>query len=358
MTAPVARRVNLCWFREVVAPWRLTAAARLPLVVRADHVTRQEADVPHRHQDFYALYIVRQGRGIHVIDGAPYAVARGDVYVMGQGVTHWYSRYDALVLDALYFQPDVFDAPTLGALAATPGFRSLFIEDIANFESAQNGEDRVNGENGAGVAASKNKAGRVKSDESETEATGGRKGTEGGNGRWLHLSPDAHLCVEAELAELRAEWQRGDAGGILLARGLFARLLVHLARQRAAAWPGVRPDSLPASLPREITVAAAVRYMDENFARPLRIEQVAAGVFLSPDRFTEVFSLAMGRTPRDYLRHVRLERAKSLLTTTDAPVAEIGVQVGFGEAAYFNRVFRAATGTTPRAYRRQSAEAG
>ena len=61
----------------------------------------------------------------------------------------------------------------------------------------------------------------------------------------------------------------------------------------------------------------------------------------------------MGRTPRDYLRHLRLERARALLAKTDEAVAEIGVQAGFGEPAYFTRVFHDATGMTPSAYRRR-----
>ena len=107
----------------------------------------------------------------------------------------------------------------------------------------------------------------------------------------------------------------------------------------------------PSSAPREATVAAAVRFLDAHFDEPLRVEQVAASVFLSPDRFTEVFARTMGRTPRDYIRHLRVERARLLLNTTSLSVSEVGRQAGFGEAAYFTRVFRAATGMTPREFR-------
>ena len=49
-----------------------------------------------RHRDFMSVYIVRQGRGTHLIDGAPYGVARGDVYVMGAGMAHSFSGCDYL----------------------------------------------------------------------------------------------------------------------------------------------------------------------------------------------------------------------------------------------------------------------
>ena len=154
------------------------------------------------------------------------------------------------------------------------------------------------------------------------------------------------------LAELHAEWQAGTPEGTLLTRGLFLRLLIALARRYAAIQEGVGRTSATAASPHEAPVSASVAYLDEHFAQPLRIEQVAASVFLSPDHFTRVFAAAMGRTPSDYLRHLRLERAKTLLRTTDTPISQVAAQSGFGEAPYFVRTFRAAMGVTPRAFRR------
>jgi len=301
-----------CWFgRDVTAAWSGTAAERLPLVLRVDEITPPIFDLPHRHVDFFALYIVRQGRGTHVIDARPYAVSRGDVYAMSPGATHAYSGCDALVLDALYFTPDVFDAPMREALTETPGFLSLFVEEPLRRASSE------------------------------------------GGGRWLHLTPDALAPVSTMLADLRSEWRTATASGAWLSRALFVRLLIHLSRRYAETQPGTAGVGPPPT-GHEATVAAAVRFLDERFAEPIRVEQVAASVFLSPDHFTKVFAGAMGRTPSDYLRHLRLERAKTLLRTTDAPVSQIALLAGFGEPAYFTRAFRAATGQTPRQFRQAS----
>jgi len=61
----------------------------------------------------------------------------------------------------------------------------------------------------------------------------------------------------------------------------------------------------------------------------------------------------MGRTPHDYLRHVRLEAAKKLLQNGDVPVNEVAHLTGFGNPAYFTRAFRQATGVPPREFRRR-----
>lgn len=305
MTEAKTVAVRDCWFARDVA----ATAGALPLVLRVDEISPSLFDRPHRHQDFFALYVVRQGRGTHVIDGVPYGVSRGDVYAMSPGATHAYSECDALALDALYFTPDVFDIAMRAALTETPGFLPLFVDAPLR---------RAAGE---------------------------------GGGRWLHLTPEALASVAEMLAELRTERQTPPPGGAWLSRALFVRLLIYLSRRYAAMEPPSRGRS--AASGHEATVAAAVRFLDEHFAEPIRVERLAASVFLSPDHFTRVFSNAMGRTPSDYLRHLRLERAKSLLQTTDAPISQIAALSGFGEPAYFTRAFRAALGQSPRDFRRR-----
>ena len=313
LSSPAVPPVKPHHFAGLLADYPGTAAASLPLVIYHDEITGNEG-IANCHLDFFSLYFVRQGRGTHWIDGVPYGVSRGDVYAMGLGMTHWFADCDRLITDTLHFAPEIFDTPTLNALAETPGFQSLFVEEPLR-----------------------------------------RADSHGEGGRWLHLTPDAYAPVAEMLAELRREWVSGTPDGLLLARGLFPRLLVHLARRyasfRATSSSTNTAPPREASSASEATVAAAVRYLDEHFAEPLRVEQIAASVFLSPDRFTEVFAQTMGRTPRDYIRHLRVERARALLQTTSLSVSEVGQAAGFGEAAYFTRVFRAATGMTPREFR-------
>ncbi len=301
-----------------------SAAASVPLLIWQDVIDGPERQTINLHQDFCSLYIVRKGRGNHVIDGTSYAISRGDVYAMVPGMFHYFVDCDSLAMDTLHFLPAIFDREALEALSTTSGFHSLFVT------------------NSPGKAVS-------------SEVPTGDRSEQ----RWLHLTPTQYSTLQAALAELHGEWRSGTLLGTLLTRGLFFRLLAQLSRFHAQN-SGLGEQSvttilsLPHSGMHEATVSAAVRYMEEHFRESLRVEQVAAAVFLSPDRFTEVFAQGMGRTPRDYLRHLRVEQAKMLLMTTDLPMARIAEESGFGEAAYFTRVVRAATGMTPSAYRHQS----
>lgn len=263
-----------------------------------------------RHCNFFSVYVVRQGQGTHVIEGKPYGIARGDVYTMGVGMSHYFLHCDYLELDSIHFSPQIFDSPTLHALNETPGFQSLFLNDSFHPPVGQPGSRQQ-----------------------------------------FHLTPDAHAHITQMVAELRAEWLAGTPIGNVLTRGLLLRLLAHLLRLYTNNQTVTQRAMTPVHARGEAAVAAAVRYMDEHYVEPIRIDQIAGMVFLSSDRFREVFAAIMGCTPRDYLRYVRLEHARTLLSTTDSPIAEIAQNTGFGEVTYFNRVFRAMTGMTPSGYR-------
>ncbi len=317
-------RTNYHRFQTLRDRYQRTAAASVPLLVWQDVIEGPGQQPANHHHDFCSLYVVRKGRGKHVIDGTSYAISRGDVYAMGPGMFHYFEDCDSLNTDTLHFLPSIFDSEALQALSETSGFHSLFVTESL------------------GEAAS---AAALPGDRREQ--------------KWLHLTPTQYSTVQTALGELHSEWHSGSLLGTLLTRGLFFRLLAQLSRFHAEN-NGQTPDSKGSVLPtahtglHESTVAAAVRYMEEHYREPLRVEQVAASVFLSPDRFTEVFAQGMGRTPRDYLRHLRVEQAKVLLTSTDLPIARIAEASGFGEAAYFTRVIRAETGVTPSAYRQAS----
>jgi mannose-6-phosphate isomerase-like protein (cupin superfamily) len=116
-------------FRRLSAERKGTAAEQVPLVLYRDVIDGRAQQVANHHRDFFSLYVVRRGRGTHVIDGQAFGVARGDVYAMVPGQTHHFEGCEELVTDTLHFAPDVFDGEALDALAATPGFHALFVAE-------------------------------------------------------------------------------------------------------------------------------------------------------------------------------------------------------------------------------------
>jgi len=78
---------------------------------------------------------------------------------------------------------------------------------------------------------------------------------------------------------------------------------------------------------------------------------LAVGVNLSVSRFTLVFRASTGQSPAQYLRQLRLERARVLLETTFLSVKEVRALVGINDASHFTRDFARAYGASPRVWR-------
>lgn len=69
--------------------------------------------------------------------------------------------------------------------------------------------------------------------------------------------------------------------------------------------------------------------------------------------FKRRFKAATGYAPIDYVQSLRIEEAKQMLETTDIPTDRIGHEIGYEEPAFFRRLFKRKTGTTPARYRQR-----
>lgn len=68
-------------------------------------------------------------------------------------------------------------------------------------------------------------------------------------------------------------------------------------------------------------------------------------------RYIQTLFAKAGTTPRTWLHHVRLDRARNLLLTTDRTIADVAFHSGFRDVSHFSRSFRARFGTSPGNYR-------
>ncbi len=90
---------------------------------------------------------------------------------------------------------------------------------------------------------------------------------------------------------------------------------------------------------------------DSRYFEPLDVPALARAARLSPAHFSREFRRTFGESPHRYLLTRRLERAASLLRTTDRSVAEICVSVGLRSVGSFTTSFGRAYEQSPTAYR-------
>ena len=71
------------------------------------------------------------------------------------------------------------------------------------------------------------------------------------------------------------------------------------------------------------------------------------------DHMRRLFREQTGKTPQEYLKHLRVKAAKRLLASRERSnysITEICTMVGFNDISYFSRVFKKTTGYPPSEY--------
>lgn len=94
--------------------------------------------------------------------------------------------------------------------------------------------------------------------------------------------------------------------------------------------------------------------VDSNLQDPPSVAAMASKIGIGTTRFVREFKTAFEATPHQYIQRRRLQRARELLVTSDAPLTSIALDTGFASHAHFSTAFRAEAGVTPSGYRRAS----
>lgn len=167
-----------------------------------------------------------------------------------------------------------------------------------------------------------------------------------------------------------------EDGGLYCGGGVYAALdlalyLVERYGTREMALECAR--SLLIEMPRDCQAGFAVlpvggSHADEDVTRAedwirahcrdeIHFEALATRLGMSPRNFIRRFKKATGLSPIDYLQRLRVRAARRMLEEGDLGVQEVCSRVGYGDPAFFRRVFKRHTGLTPAAYRKKFGEA-
>jgi AraC-like DNA-binding protein len=94
-----------------------------------------------------------------------------------------------------------------------------------------------------------------------------------------------------------------------------------------------------------------IRHIEGHFADNISMSKMASLAGLSSTHFNRRFQQLLRMTPTAYLRTVRIQTARRLLSTTTRTIAAISHDTGFTDQSHFTRFFRETTGLTPGDYR-------
>src|SRR4051794_17708900 len=149
------------------------------------------------------------------------------------------------------------------------------------------------------------------------------------------------------LVESICDWLARDEtwSSLVAAAGAGWSLLARLAAERQRSG-----DTEPLRLVQD--------HLREHLTAPVRLPELAELAGFSTSHFSARFRAFTGYSVIEYVKRLRMARARQLLLTTDRTIAEISVAVGYPDPFYFSRVFHRVNEISPSDFRaRERAEA-
>ena len=98
-------------------------------------------------------------------------------------------------------------------------------------------------------------------------------------------------------------------------------------------------------------VSYAAQLIDCNYNTSLDIDSIAGAVNMNSAYFSRLFKQKCGFSPKQYVTHKRMEKARELLANDGLSIKEIALSVGYSYQLYFCRCFKKAVGISPTEYR-------
>lgn len=114
-----------------------------------------------------------------------------------------------------------------------------------------------------------------------------------------------------------------------------------------------RPENYRSLSTATADLVPALQYIDMHFQENISLNTLADLCRLSVSRFSHLFKEVTGTSTIQYLNDLRVSKATMYLNTTSLSISDIATKTGFGDAAYFSRIYKKCTGFSPSDHRKK-----
>lgn len=271
---------------------KVKLAQHYPLIVAETIGVTSLYQRMHWH-DVLEINLIKSGTGYYIINGQTYEFEAGDVFLINSTDLHCAYETDNLVMLVVTFDPSWL----VHGLRMDPELLSPFREMGRHYTNR------------------------------------------------LQRDHPSIAQLRALLEELYEEHEGRRRSYSTMVHSILLRFLATVNREFRSANPRKNAGNISA---RQLErMKQVIMVMEENYAKAWTQEELAALVFLSPSRFSDIFKRAVGMPPMLYLIQIRLERALSMLETGGMKITDIAMECGFQSLTNFNRLFKKHIGITP-----------
>ncbi len=163
------------------------------------------------------------------------------------------------------------------------------------------------------------------------------------------LSANATREVERTMTRIVEEYEQSDRYCDQFIYIYIQQLLLLLAREYEKSDEFGGSEALFAK--HKEAIMTAMKYIDENYAENLHLDDLCKVSMVSKTYFCYLFKLMTKQTYSEYLQNVRMQHAMEKLEQTDDSITQICFDVGFNDSTHFSRTFKKTLGVSARAYR-------
>lgn len=272
------------------------------VAIKADAVQHDHAEAGHDH-DFVEVVFVRSGSALQRSPGGTQPLQPGDVIVLRPGAWHAYEQCRRLRI-----------------------INCCFGGELLQHELAW-----------------------MLDDPATNPLLWGRPLRGGRRGIYVFRLP---ASARRMLCKLLDDLQRSTSPAAPSSPGTRLARLILVLEFLAEHLPQEKPPS-PARRPLPPLARDAVRLLENQIRHPWETRELAAKLGVDVSYAIRLVKLATGLSPLAYLSRLRAERAASLLVRSRLSVADVALQVGWEEPAYFARRFRSHFGLSASEYRKR-----
>lgn len=94
-----------------------------------------------------------------------------------------------------------------------------------------------------------------------------------------------------------------------------------------------------------------LQLLEDNYHRPINVSFYADKLNMTSRNLNIICQQILQKSINEIIQTRRLIKAKSLLTTSDKTISDIGFEIGYKEKSYFSNIFKKKTGKTPSEFR-------
>ncbi|MBK1833223.1 AraC family transcriptional regulator [Roseibacillus ishigakijimensis] len=106
-----------------------------------------------------------------------------------------------------------------------------------------------------------------------------------------------------------------------------------------------------ATLRKNEELGPALKLLHEGYRDNIGMAELAKATHCSPSTFLRKFKTCFNMTPKEYLRHLRVQEACHLIARSTLTFADISYRCGFADQSHFSREFTRIMKEPPSAYR-------